>query len=282
MSNTKEFLYGSVGGLVGQLTCHPFDTAKTLRQSKLLENSNYSLVQDIRTRGSLILWQGLPSPLVSVMVEKTLLFGSYDWFRHKLLDQAGLSGGSVDLSAGVSAGLLTTLTVTPFERIKILAQTDQQSRGSQMAVRRLVNQGRLVSSLYQGWSMTLLREVPGYGLYFWTYQQVKNRCADKDGRLAPKYAFMAGAMSGITAWLVIYPSDPIKTFVQKQDNGQRVSPRMAIREIWRQSGIRGFYHGYSWGLLRAGILHGGVFLGYEGIKRTLEKPLNNRYIHTGK
>lgn len=247
-TSLRELICGSIGGLVGSGLCYPIDTIKTRIQAQ----SGYSLTRDLKTNGPLTLWKGLASPLTSIVIEKSLLFSSFHFFRHNQYYQPNA------FQSGILAGILTTLTVTPFERVKTRAQTQNQSA---MAALREIARIDGFRSIYRGWSATLFREVPGYGLYFWAYEQSKQRM----GTPTPFKSFVTGSISGVTAWIIIYPSDPVKTIMQDQNVGARV----AVKKIWNQYGIRGFYRGYVWGLARAAILHGGVFLGYESALRVL-------------
>lgn len=243
----REFWFGCIGGLVGQTVCHPFDTVKTRIQAS---TTPYSILKDVRSNGLLTFWRGLAAPLTSVIIEKSLLFSSYDLIRHNFSLNS--------FQSGVLSGILTTLTVTPFERVKIKAQTE--NRGTYQALRNVIKHDG-VRSIYRGWSATLIREVPGYGLYFWAYEHSKKSMGDP----SPWKSFLTGSISGVTAWIVIYPSDPIKTVMQNQNIGIR----QAILQIYTAHGMHGFYRGYLWALARAAILHGGVFLGYESAKKNL-------------
>lgn len=238
---SKEYVNGCVAGMVGQTLCHPFDTIKT----------RYQRWGQVTYSG---LYRGLPGPLMSVIIEKSILFGTYDWIRTKVGTGYGVFG------AGVGAGLMTTLTVVPFERIKVLVQLNRTGLNSLEMLRRVVHTEG-VMSLYRGWTPTLLREVPGYGLYFSTYEAVKRY--KQNVPLKGWEAFLTGSLCGSVAWLFIYPSDPVKTMMQKDNIGVR----MAINNIVKEYGIKGFYRGFSWGIARACILHGGVFFGYEMSKR---------------
>lgn len=248
MSTFNEFCYGAFGGLIGQILCYPFDTIKTRLQYSNYNNNTKFLFKNIYKNGlknhSLNLYKGLPSPLISVIVEKSLLFSSYNIVKRDNISP---------FYSGLLAGVITTLTVTPFERIKVRSQINNTD--TLQTIKNIIKLDS-ISSFYRGWTATLFREVPGYGLYFYVYEKMKR---DNNNLL---YSFLTGSSCGITAWIFIYPSDPIKTVMQNDNIGFLES----TKKIYNSSGILGFYKGYSWGLIRAGILHGGVFMGYEGIK----------------
>ena len=112
-----------------------------------------------------------------------------------------------------------------------------------------------LSTFYRGWTATLFREVPGYGIYFTTYEYLKNNTKD----MKPYHTLLYGGMSGLAAWLFIYPSDPPKTLMQDKNIGLKD----AIKIIYNKYGLSGFYKGFSIALFRSIPLHAGVFLGYE-------------------
>lgn len=62
--------------------------------------------------------------------------------------------------------------------------------------------------LFQGWSATLYREMPGFAIYFSTYNALKK--AKGGSEISLIYSFTYGAIAGSTSWLFIYPQDRIK------------------------------------------------------------------------
>jgi len=211
MLNLTEFVSGLFGGVFGTILCYPPDTIKTRLQVGITGKELFS--------GNL--YKGVFSPMIGVAIEKSTLFFAYDMMKqHTSLNE---------FQRGTVSGLITTLIVTPPERLKIKSQLNNISTVD--AFKTIIKHDGL-HSLYRGWSATLGREVPGYGVYFYTYEKLK-------------------------------PSDPIKTVMQDKN----VDINKAIECIYQKGGIKGFYKGFSWAILRAGILHGGVILGYESCKK---------------
>lgn len=73
--------------------------------------------------------------------------------------------------------------------------------------------------LYQGGWITMIRDAPSYGVYFWVYEGLK-RILEVDSALgssanAWKLLF-AGGMAGAVSWTVIYPIDVVKSRLQMQ------------------------------------------------------------------
>lgn len=249
--NSQEFLSGCAGGTLGITLSYPIDTIKTLRQTG----------QPIRFSK---LYAGYTSPLLGMMAEKSVLFWGFDLTRKNT--------NLCVFNSGLVAGLMTTLIVTPFERIKIRSQTTGEGAITTL-VKTMRNDG--FCSMYRGWSATLFREVPGYGIYFTTYGSgreyfpklldlVQYNNYKLTSYMSPistnlLSTAVCGASAGMTAWAFIYPSDPVKTVAQN-DN---ISTSKAFQKIWTTQGLRGFYIAFTPAIARAGILHCGVFLGYE-------------------
>lgn len=233
----NDFINGTVGGMFGTLLSHPIDTARIMIQTK----------KPIEIRN---LYKGVLPPLFGIGLEKSLVFGTF-----YTLDKFEETRDWKTFYKGMIAGFVSTLVVSPVEQVKILLQTNQYSSFGNYLKSGEIFRGGL-RGFYNGWTATLVREVPGYGFYFYCYENLKK---ESD---ALANVFWKGAASGMFAWSFIYPSDYVKTLVQQKKCGYN----SVIREIWRENGLFGFYRGCGFALLRCIPLHGGVFVGYEIMK----------------
>jgi hypothetical protein len=263
----SDFSAGFFAGATGVAVSHPFDTIKTMYQmdtTKKYKNVG-QCTKAIFRQGFLRFYKGVYPPLFGVGLEKCIVFGSYNTVQQYTKN--------IFLS-GVAAGLCCTIVVTPIEKIKILQQQEtvesiKNNNGKITALNVIKKHG--FKGLYCGWSATLGREVPGFGIYFSTYEFLKEKQKYivetnniiKSANTYGLLPFFNGSLSGAAAWLFIYPSDPVKTLMQTNNVGLG----SAIKQIYGNSGINGFYKGFGLGLFRAIPLHGGVFAGYEIYKR---------------
>jgi solute carrier family 25 carnitine/acylcarnitine transporter 20/29 len=234
----NEFMYGMIGGTVGVMTSHPFDTIKTRIQSK-----TSLTIKDAIKSGSL--YHGLSAPLVGVMIEKSIVFGFYE--KSKILIKN-------DFVNGIIGGLMCSVIVTPIDKIKIHYQNKTVDNKNKL----------MLKSLYRGFIPTVLRETPGFGIYFSTYNYLNNNYND-DKNLGKNFIF--GSLSGLSAWLFIYPMDLIKTTIQSSNEKKEI--KQVINNIYNTGGLSNFYKGFSLACMRCMPLHGGVFLGYEMSKKYL-------------
>ena len=246
----NEFIYGLCGGFTGFIISHPLDTIKSRVQSNTIVT-----IKDALKKGQL--YSGIIPPLIGIMAEKSIVFGFYEKSKKK----CGLN----DFWSGIIGGFMSTIIVTPVDRLKINLQNQEL---------KINNISKILSpkSLYKGLTPTIFRETPGFGIYFSTYNNLNNNY-NKSNSITKNFIF--GSLSGFSAWLFIYPSDLIKTKYQSTHNNYSLN--QIIKEIYKTNnlknnfikGITNFYTGFNLALLRAMPLHGGVFVGYELSKKIL-------------
>lgn len=234
----NEYIYGLIGGVVGTLFSHPPDTIKTRLQS-----ATANTFKDAFKMGNL--YRGVSAPLLGIGFEKLIVFGFYGECK-----KYGLSDGL----SGLIGGFASTLVVVPVDRIKILMQNKESITTNLLKP----------SSLYKGFSITLFRETPGFGIYFTTYNTLTHKFNQEKNLFK---SFLFGSLSGFTSWVFIYPSDLIKTKYQSIKNNTNITVNKVVTDIYKNNGITGFYRGFSYAIMRAIPLHGGVFLGYEYSKK---------------
>jgi len=242
-----EFLSGMIGGIIGTIFSHPPDTIKTRIQSGTAKTFKQAL-----SMGNY--YRGISAPLFGIGFEKLIVFGFYGECK-----KIGLN----DTISGLIGGFASTLIVVPVDRIKILMQNKE------IITKNIFHP----LNLYKGFSITLFRETPGFGIYFTTYNKL-TEFYNQDKKLFKSFIF--GSFSGFTSWIFIYPSDLIKTKYQATKiltNNSSNSINTVIKNIYINNGFKGFYHGFSFAIMRAIPLHGGVFLGYEYSKKILNNEI---------
>ncbi|EFJ46051.1 hypothetical protein VOLCADRAFT_32074, partial [Volvox carteri f. nagariensis] len=164
---------------------------------------------------------------------------------------------------------------SPVELLKLRAQLQTATPGSAgyrnpaaLAAQVLRQDG--VAGLYRGFTLTVVRDVPSYAMYFWLYHDI---AAALSPGLHPEAAppgtqgqVVAGGLAGVIAWLPIYPLDVLKTRVQADVKGfVCVGGRgwySCWRLMYREAGARAFFRGVAPTLVRAFMMDGASFLGY--------------------
>lgn len=179
-----------------------------------------------------------------------------------------------ELIAGSIVGVLNSLTVTPIELVKIKLQvntmptTNLSYQGFIPTVFDLWKNSRtylsLISTFYNGYLMTLVREVPMCLLYFGVYRVIHDRFKDHwiIGSL------FAGGIAGSVAWASIYPIDCIKSVQQ----AHHIRIREAAAMIYKEHHWRGFVRGFIPSVLRAFPENAIVFVMFEALMKVLGPP----------
>ncbi|KPP60942.1 mitochondrial carnitine/acylcarnitine carrier protein-like, partial [Scleropages formosus] len=124
-------------------------------------------------------------------------------------------------AAGMLSGVFTTGIMAPGERIKCLLQIQAASGevkyAGPMDCMKQLYKANGIRGIYKGTVLTLMRDVPASGMYFMTYEWLKN-ILTPEGRspseLSVPSVLFAGGMAGIFNWAVAIPPDVLKSRFQ--------------------------------------------------------------------
>ncbi len=226
-----DYIKGSLAGMFGVIISHPFDTIKSN-----IQNSRY-----VHKYTPKILYKGLLSPLIGTSFEKGIVFGTYSYLKSNNI--------STPISGGI-AGLIASFMITPYERLKIIKQNNV-----------LINKIN-IKTLFSGLSFCILRDSPGFAIYFSNYEYLKYKLYEsKNVPITKLGAFLIGGSSGLLAWIFIYPQDKIKTILQSSKENKSFGEIKDL--IYNECKLKNAYKGFSYALYRAVPLHAGTFMMYE-------------------
>jgi len=305
----QDLIAGGIAGTASVVVGHPFDTYKVR-----LQTSAYGTKQSLNISN---LFKGMGPPLSTAAVVNALIFSSYGE-SSRLYDQyftsqgkggtdednASTNGNTIngsndDSVTGISpwkksficgsfAGTVQALVICPTEHIKCRLQIqnnigfkEQIFKGPFDAVDKILS-SHGIRGLYRGFVCTGWREIPAFGLYFATYDLVKEKTTyilsktldggtEKDevpGNDLRLWAAssLAGGVSGAFTWATIYPFDVIKTKIQTSPiNTPTEKTRMLYitRQIMKQHGWRFFFRGLGVTVMRAFPVNAIIFPTYE-------------------
>ena len=255
-SLSSQYIYGGIGGMFGIILSHPLDTIKTHIQT----GKSFSAFKPSITN----LYRGITVPLIGVGIEKAIVFGTYNYIMKKT--------NCIPLS-GAIAGLSASLIVSPYERLKILKQSSQSFKISPLYILN-------PQFMFKGLGVTFTREVPGFAIYFSVYEHLKYTTYTQHNKeITGLSSFIYGGVSGLTAWIFIYPQDKIKTIIQSNTHSNTHSNTQSnihntknvnsivniVKNMYSTYGITYFYKGFSWAAGRAMLLHSGTFCAIEAL-----------------
>nr|XP_015825387.2 mitochondrial basic amino acids transporter isoform X1 [Nothobranchius furzeri] len=259
-----DFAAGCIGGAAGVLVGHPFDTVKVRLQvqnvDKPLYRGTFHCFQSIIRQESMLgLYKGIGSPMMGLTFINAIVFG----VQGNAMRHLGRDTPLNQFLAGAAAGAIQCVICCPMELAKTRMQ--MQGTGEKKSKRKMYKNSldclvRIYNKegfkgINRGMVTTLLRETPGFGVYFLTYDVLTRSlgCEPEDPYMIPKLLF-AGGMSGIASWLSTYPVDVIKSRLQADGVGgvNKYSSIMdCVRQSLQKEGWRVFTRGLTSTLLRA-------------------------------
>ena len=188
------------------------------------------------------------------------------------------------LTGGLSSAIAKT-TVAPFERVRLVLQTQSLIKGHDRPfsgpidclVRIPREQG--FASLWRGNVPNLLRIVPTYGLRFTflDYFQAAAAYGAPTGQpLSLPRQMASGGLSGFATILVTYPLDLARTRMSAELDG-RASVTRTMRTVWQHEGFRGLYRGLLVSALEISPYLAISLGGYEYVKQRIPEDQSSPY-----
>ncbi|NXK72698.1 S2548 protein, partial [Amazona guildingii] len=216
----QDFAAGLVGGAASVVVGHPLDTIKTRLQAGQGYGNTLNCVLTVYRNESVVgFFKGMSFPLASMAVYSSVVFGVFS-NTQRLLSQ--LRHGDPDSTpvladvalASMVAGFISVGIGTPVDLVKIRLQMQTQPyiqanmklkptvpgfpvyRGPIHCIRTVL-QKEGIAGIYRGAGAMLLRDVPGYCLYFIPYTIVCGWITP-DGSISPNPSsiWLAGGVAG--------------------------------------------------------------------------------------
>ncbi|XP_002665132.2 mitochondrial basic amino acids transporter [Danio rerio] len=259
-----DFAAGCFGGAAGVLVGHPFDTVKVRLQVQSVDKPLYRgtihcFQSIIRQESMLGLYKGIGSPLMGLTFINAIVFG----VQGNAMRMLGSDTPLHQFMAGAAAGLIQSVICCPMELAKTRMQ--MQGTGEKSLSRRLyrnsldclirIYRRQGFRGINRGMVSTVIRETPGFGIYFLTYDTLTRSLGCEAGdRFIVLKLLLAGGASGIASWISTYPVDVIKSRLQADGVGGdcRYSGMLdCFAQSWQREGWRAFTRGLTSTLLRA-------------------------------
>ncbi|KAJ5142588.1 Mitochondrial substrate/solute carrier [Penicillium bovifimosum] len=269
---------------------HPtIDCAIEESQRRTFTSTLDGLRKIARNEGTLTLWRGLSPTLMMGIPANVIYFAGYDWLRtdDRSPIKQRVAEGYAPLIAGSVARVAAAAATSPLEmfRTRLQAIPGTGAGHFKATVEDLyhMTQAKGYSSLWRGFTLTMWRDVPFSGLYWWGYEEVKKAMIAARQQSLPHVrsgqepqessvqafldSFISGAVSGSLAAFVTTPFDVGKTRQQVfRHSDDRVPtgtavPRAALppgklapeqlslpkflMHIFREEGTAGLFRGWT-------------------------------------
>ena len=256
---------------------HHFSSPKTTRQhvafmTTIIPKSSLSVLsvgfepfRQVRR-----LYSGVGVPLFTVGIVQSINFAVYDSTRRYL--HQGMPGSyltddslsNVAVSAAVAGAVLASLT-SPMLVLK--TQQQVQNVSFREALRSSTSQNSRmdpIRRLYRGFSLHLAFECVARAFYFGTYEYLK-RHVWSSGTTQDR--ILAAGTSGTLCWAVFFPLDSVRNRVYAEATAIKSIPWKGwvsvAQELYQRQGIRGFYRGFTFSVVRAGPVASAILPIYD-------------------
>eukprot|EP00092_Neocalanus_flemingeri_P047297 GFUD01053562.1.p1 GENE.GFUD01053562.1~~GFUD01053562.1.p1 ORF type:complete len:363 (+),score=83.94 GFUD01053562.1:278-1366(+) len=237
---------------------------KWFNRPKYFSGTADAFLKISRTEGISSLWSGLSPTLVLAVPTTVIYFTMYEQLKLTIDTQRRALSAHPDilssdiprmvsLSAGGLARLLAVTLVSPMElvRTKMMSKKMPLSDVHKCLKDLVKTQG--VRGLWNGYTATLLRDVPFSALYWPLYEQCKDTLSLYTGnRDAFLVNFGSGAIAGSVASTVTLPFDVIKTIKQIEMGekdimgvkpGRSRTNMIIAKELVSEQGVKGLFSG---------------------------------------
>ncbi|XP_073324111.1 mitochondrial carnitine/acylcarnitine carrier protein isoform X2 [Pagrus major] len=188
ISPMKNFFAGGFGGVCLVFAGHPLDTIKVRLQTQPKPKPGETLLykgtidcfkKTLAQEGMKGLYKGMAAPIIGVTPMFAVCFFGFGLgkkLQQKTPDDI-LTYPQL-FAAGMLSGIFTTAIMTPGERIKCLLQIQASTgkvkyAGPMDCVKQLYRESG-IRGIYKGTALTLMRDVPASGMYFTSYEWLKN------------------------------------------------------------------------------------------------------------
>lgn len=270
------------------LVGHPFDTIKVHMQTQDAKNPLYrnsfhcmkSLVAKDSIRG---LYRGMSSPMLGISAVNAIVFGVYGNVQRMSSNPDSYKSHFL---AGSIAGCAQSLISSPMELAKTRLQVQMDMIGATKfkgpsQCLQYIYQMEGVRGVFRGLGATALRDVPGFSLYFVSYEFLMRMKNDP----GISYTLFAGGMAGACSWMFTIPIDVIKTRLQT-DGMNGTHQRMyhgfidCLRKGYAAEGPVFLTRGLGSSMLRAFPMNSVCFLVVSMTLKYFDKNFCNNTRHT--
>ncbi|XP_072256829.1 solute carrier family 25 member 48 isoform X1 [Pyxicephalus adspersus] len=287
-----DFVAGYLGGAASVIVGHPLDTVKARLQAGQGYGNTFNCILRIyRNENVAGFFKGMSFPLASIAIYNSVVFGVYSnaqrfISQHRHTDRK-CSRDLIDLTcASMLAGLVSVGIGGPVDLVKIKLQMQAQTslseglslnqktslfyyqttyRGPIHCVYCILRQEGF-TGMYRGAGAMILRDVPGYCIYFIPYTYICEWLTlDHHNTPSAFSVWLAGGIAGAISWGTATPMDVVKTRLQADGlyKQKYKGVKDCISQSYQNEGLQVFFRGFTVNAIRGFPMSAAMFLTYE-------------------
>ncbi|XP_053318145.1 solute carrier family 25 member 48 isoform X2 [Spea bombifrons] len=297
---TDDFIAGCLGGASSVIVGHPLDTVKARLQVGHGYGNTFNCIISIYRNESVAgFYKGMSFPLASIAVYNSVVFGVFrntQRFISECRNRSHCRAPDIlDVTvASMVTGFISVGIGSPVDLVKIRLQMQTQSfipenmptkhksplfqhqaayKGPIHCFNSIIRQEGF-AGMYRGAGAMILRDVPGYCLYFIPYTYLCEWLT-QDYHAAPSASsvWIAGGISGAISWGTATPMDVVKSRLQA--DGVHCNKYKGVTDCILQSyhkeGFKVFFRGITVNAIRGFPMSAALFLTYELSLKAIKK-----------
>lgn len=258
-------LSGALAGVAARTVSSPMDLLKIRFQmqsaTKVSSNQCKSIPASIRrvfkNEGLKGFWKGNMAGIYLYASYSAIQFGIYDKLSHTYPNlEKGISGAMAALGA--------TLISYPFDLIrtrKSLQKNSSTHYGNILHTCNVIFREESITGFYKGIGPSLAQVIPYMGLVFASYSRTKTFILQKVNFTNTSADFTAGCVAGLVSKTLLMPLDVVRKRLQIQGTAYNTYVIRdlqvysgfsdCVKRIYHREGLRGFFNGLSFALLKS-------------------------------
>lgn len=258
---------GAFSGAIVSVVMSPLDVLKTrLQVERLPKNGKaHGLVTIAKNlykeEGVASFYKGLSTTLYGYVPNWAIYFAAYEYSRsHFHFANSDLN----NIASAVTAGAVSTIVTSPIWTIRTRMQTQvgKTDYASTVDAFRKVVRNEGVVALYRGVVPSMFGLIH-VAIQFPVYEHLKTMLKERNGdsALRADQLVLASSLSKIIASVTAYPHEVLRARLQDSEHSRAIQAagvefraynnvRDAVKSIWRDEGVYGFYRGLLPNILR--------------------------------
>lgn len=222
------------------------------------------------------LYRGLGPTLLGYLPTFGLYFPAYHNYKYYLAHWFGRSGTdpAVHLVSAIAAGATSSFTTNPFWLIRTRLMTQSAYTPyfywNSMHALRSIHKHEGFRGLYKGLgpaALGLIHVAVQFPLYEKAKQLQRQNPQDPNESLRTHQILLASTTSKVIAAVITYPHEVLRTRFQNQTTQPPKYHGIvhAVRVIFQEEGVRGFYRGMATSVMRVVPASAVTFITYEHV-----------------
>ncbi|CAF3463372.1 unnamed protein product [Rotaria sp. Silwood1] len=271
-----EYIAGFLSSTTNIILTYPVN--KLIFRQQIGHLKTFDAYQQLKNEGFIILYRGIPLPLLQKTLSLSIMFGTNSHYLHIFQSFSKKDHWYHQPLASILAGS-TEAILTPLERTQVLLQTPKYNyliRNISHAF-IIIHQYHGIIEYYRGLTLILIRNSLTNIIFFACRKPIKDILPNPSSNFQHTiYNFLSGGLLGAVLSTFIYPINVLKNIQQSKLDG-RYDDRLIniFRTIYKQRGnsLKEFYIGAKWNFVRSLISWGIINSTYEYYLTVIRKTI---------